>query len=125
MAREYARITENPHGLTGSWTVGKRYPTYREVLKRSEASIAQTALRVRVVVTAEPDRCLVKYRSILENELNDAGLTTADLQLSPKYYVFECECGTPVKAMRVDCTTDRKVIFQCTNPQRPPKGKKP
>lgn len=89
-------------------------PTYRDLMARSEETLARYGLKVKVVVEAAPDNCQVTYEPIAIGGIKNFGLTRAENQVEPRTYRFVCECSEASKPSQVvDCTSDQQVRFKC------------
>lgn len=87
--------------------------TYRQVIKWSEAELAESGNRITVTIVANPGGCLVKYKPVIGGPELDAGATKIVKHMEPRWYSFSCDCKTPALIQRVDCTTDTTVSFSC------------
>jgi hypothetical protein len=88
--------------------------TYRQVLSGTEQILQESATTVKVVATAAPKSCPVKYRPIAGGGSLDFGTTTATRNLPPATYEFTCQCTEKNATKRImECTEDTHVDFEC------------
>jgi hypothetical protein len=87
--------------------------TYRQVIQWSEDRMSELGNHVTVTIVASPGGCAVKYKPVIGGPELDAGATKIVKSLEPRWYLFSCDCKTPVLTQRVDCTQDTTVSFSC------------
>ena len=86
---------------------------YKEAIARTEDVMRDGGLRVKVAIESSPAKCNIKYRPVIGGAELDAGQTNLATDMDPRWYIFSCDCIAPPIEQRVDCTQDRKIVFQC------------
>jgi|SRR5690348_611581 len=89
--------------------------TLRDIIEQTEAQAAKSGRRAHATIKAEPRQCVVSYKPYIarDSDFLDAGLTTASLSVTPRYYVFVCRCAGSVLSQRLDCFDDCETQFLC------------
>lgn len=99
-----ADVQDKPSGLT-----------LGDIIAGAEAREAASGRRVHAVIEASPAACEVSYSPVIggEGDILDGGLTTANLNLAPRFYFFSCKCPAATQTQRLDCFDDCRTKFQC------------
>jgi hypothetical protein len=108
--------------ITGVRTKGERGVSWADVLRETEFGLKERSLKVTISVNALPDSCDIQYSPVAGGDALDAGSTPVNFSADPKYYFIYCSCGNKSLTHRLDCTSDREVVFQCITPK--PKQRK-